>query len=322
MPSSGTPAGGQRRRQVERRLAAERDHRGQRVRRRPGRLGVDDLQHALRVERLEVQPGGRVEVGRDGLRVRVDHHRRPAGPAKRVGGLDRAVVELDALPDPDRAAADDEGGRPRARAAPRAASRPTHRSSRSRASRRRTPRRTCRPSRSPAEPDGQCARRARARSPRRPARRCRGRRTPARLAVARSWPSPERPPDRSRPRADSARAPPPGRRCGPSPRGTRARSRSPRRPRPPARPPQQPEHPPQPRIGRLEEAPQDDRRGRSLGVAGRLAGLARSSTQRIGSSASGSPRVDGRRGSRTSASRSGPRRAARRPPARGRGAPC
>ena len=76
-----------------------------------GRLGVDDAADALRVERLEVEPGRGVEVGRDGLRVRVDHHRAPARPAERVGGLDRAVVELDPLPDPDRPGADDEGRR-------------------------------------------------------------------------------------------------------------------------------------------------------------------------------------------------------------------
>jgi hypothetical protein len=99
--------GCERRRQVERRLAAEGDHRGKRG---PavGRLGIDDRSHALRVEGLEVQPRRRVEVGRHGLRVRVDHHRLPAGATKRVGRVDGAVVELDPLPDPNRAAADDE----------------------------------------------------------------------------------------------------------------------------------------------------------------------------------------------------------------------
>ena len=71
-------ARGQRRRQVERRLAAVRDDRREEVL-AVGRLGVDDVAHALRVERLEVEPGRGVEVGRDRLRVRVDHHRAPAG---------------------------------------------------------------------------------------------------------------------------------------------------------------------------------------------------------------------------------------------------
>ena len=62
------------------------------------------------VERLEVQARARVEVGGHGLRVGVDHHRAPARAAEDVRRLDGAVVELDPLPDPDRAAADDERG--------------------------------------------------------------------------------------------------------------------------------------------------------------------------------------------------------------------
>ncbi len=67
---------------------------------------------ALGVERLEVEAAARVEVGRDRLRVRVHDDRRPAQLAERVGCLDGAVVELDPLPDPDGARADDERGRP------------------------------------------------------------------------------------------------------------------------------------------------------------------------------------------------------------------
>ncbi len=77
-----------------------------------GRLGVDDLQHALRVERLEVESGRGIEVGGNGLRVGVDHHRRAAVLAQRLSGLNGAVVELDALPDAHRPGADDQGGRP------------------------------------------------------------------------------------------------------------------------------------------------------------------------------------------------------------------
>ena len=76
----------------------------------PPALERDDAPHALGIERLEVQARRRVEVGRHGLGVRVDHHGAPALAPEDVGRLDGAVVELDPLPDPDRAAADDEGG--------------------------------------------------------------------------------------------------------------------------------------------------------------------------------------------------------------------
>ena len=74
-----------------------------------GDLGVDHLEHALRVERLEVQP--RVDASKSvetvsGLELTITAL--PARRAERVGGLDGAVVELDPLPDPHRAGADDE----------------------------------------------------------------------------------------------------------------------------------------------------------------------------------------------------------------------
>ena len=113
-PQQGHPAGGQRSGEVERRLATERDDRRQEVRAiGTWRFGIDDAADAFGVQRLEIEPRRGVEVGRDGLRVRVDHHRRPAVAAKRVGRLDGAIVELDALADADRTAADDEGRRPR-----------------------------------------------------------------------------------------------------------------------------------------------------------------------------------------------------------------
>ena len=66
-------------------------------------LGVDDLEHVLERERLEVQPAGGVVVGGDGLGVAVDHHRVVAGVAQREAGVHAGVVELDALADPVRA---------------------------------------------------------------------------------------------------------------------------------------------------------------------------------------------------------------------------
>ena len=66
-------------------------------------LGVDDLEHVLERERLEVQPAGGVVVGGDRLGVAVDHHRVEAGVAQREAGVHAGVVELDALADPVRA---------------------------------------------------------------------------------------------------------------------------------------------------------------------------------------------------------------------------
>ena len=93
----------------ERRLPAElRDH-AHRL------LSVADREHLLRGERLEVQPVGRVVVGRDRLRVAVDHDglepERPEG-LRRVHA---AVVELDALPNAVRAGAEDHDARAPAR---------------------------------------------------------------------------------------------------------------------------------------------------------------------------------------------------------------
>ena len=44
-------------------------------------LGIDDLDHVLGGQRLEIQPVGGVVVGRDGLRIAVDHDGLEAGLA-------------------------------------------------------------------------------------------------------------------------------------------------------------------------------------------------------------------------------------------------
>src|SRR5205085_77595 len=106
-PQELDTAGYERCREVERRLAAVR-HDGRQESLAWSRLDVDHAPDTLRIERLEVQPGARIEVGRDRLGVRVDHHRLPAGATEGFGRLNGAVVELDPLPDPDRAAADHE----------------------------------------------------------------------------------------------------------------------------------------------------------------------------------------------------------------------
>ena len=84
-------------REPERRLPAELRHDAVRP------LAVEDGEHLLGRERLEVEAVGRVVVGRDGLGVAVDHHRLVAERAERLHGVDAAVVELDPLTDPVRA---------------------------------------------------------------------------------------------------------------------------------------------------------------------------------------------------------------------------
>ena len=70
-------------------------------------LALDDLEHVLERERLEVQLVRHVEVGRDRFRIRVDHDRLVSLLAQRDHGAHAAVVELDALPDAIRPAAED-----------------------------------------------------------------------------------------------------------------------------------------------------------------------------------------------------------------------
>ena len=71
-------------------------------------LDPHDLDHVLGGQRLEIEPVGGVVIGRDGLRVAVDHDRLDAGLAQAVGGMDAAIVELDALADAVGAAAEDD----------------------------------------------------------------------------------------------------------------------------------------------------------------------------------------------------------------------
>ena len=99
VPMIGTPLRLEVARELERRLPAElHDH-------APRLLDVHDLEHVLERERLEVQAVRRVVVGRHRLRVAVDHDRLEAVLAQRHRRVHAAVVELDALPDAVRAAA-------------------------------------------------------------------------------------------------------------------------------------------------------------------------------------------------------------------------
>ena len=89
-------------RHVERRLSPELDDDAL------GLLLLDDREHILHRQRLEVELVGDVEVGGDRLRVRVHHDRLESLLAQRERGGDAAVVELDALPDAVRAAPEDD----------------------------------------------------------------------------------------------------------------------------------------------------------------------------------------------------------------------
>jgi hypothetical protein len=59
------------------------------------------------VQRLEIQAVGRVVIGADRFRIAVDHHRFEARILQREAGVAAAIIELDTLPDPVRAAAQD-----------------------------------------------------------------------------------------------------------------------------------------------------------------------------------------------------------------------
>ncbi len=71
-------------------------------------LDPHQLDHVLGGQRLEIEPVRGVVVGRHRLRIAVDHDGLEAGLVQRIGGVDAAIVELDALADAVRAAAEDD----------------------------------------------------------------------------------------------------------------------------------------------------------------------------------------------------------------------
>ncbi len=99
-PDDRHARGLERLRELQRRLPAVLHDHAERL------LLRDDLEHVLERDRLEVQPVARVVVGRDGLGIAVDHDGLVAVVRQRHRGVHAAVVELDALPDPVRAAAE------------------------------------------------------------------------------------------------------------------------------------------------------------------------------------------------------------------------
>ena len=74
-----------------------------------GTLRIDDVHDVLVRERLEIQPVGRVVVGRDRLGVAIHHDGLVSGFRKRITRMHAAVVELDALPDAVGTGTQDEG---------------------------------------------------------------------------------------------------------------------------------------------------------------------------------------------------------------------
>ncbi len=139
--SVGLKLGGE----LERRLPAELDDHALEL--ALLRLAMEDFEHVLGRQRLEIETVAGVRVGRDRLRIAVDHDRLESRFLQREGGVAAAIVELDPLPDPVGPAAEDHDLAPVAnlrlvlglaeQAAP-------HRSSRGRAWPRRTRPRSCR----------------------------------------------------------------------------------------------------------------------------------------------------------------------------------
>ncbi len=80
-------------RELQRRLPAVLHHHA------VGLLLVHDLEHVLQRERLEVEAVGSVVIGRNGLRVAVDHNGLETVLAQRERGVNAAVIELDPLAD-------------------------------------------------------------------------------------------------------------------------------------------------------------------------------------------------------------------------------
>ena len=99
-PDDRHAGGGQRPGQIQRRLPAELHNHAVRLH------TITDVQHVFGRQRLEEQQVARVVVRTDRFRIRVDHDRLDAEFAQRETGVAAAVVELDALPDPIRPAAE------------------------------------------------------------------------------------------------------------------------------------------------------------------------------------------------------------------------
>ncbi len=96
----------QRLRELERGLAAELDDDARK--RAVALFGRNDFEHVLLGQRLEIEPVRRVVVGRHRLGIAVDHDGLVARFAQRKAGVTAAIVELDALADAVRTAAEND----------------------------------------------------------------------------------------------------------------------------------------------------------------------------------------------------------------------
>ena len=143
-PAARTPGLLQAGRDPQRGLAAELDDHAL------GLLDLDDLEHVLDRERLEVEARGGVVVGRHGLRVAIDHHRVAAASrarsSRRARSSSRTRCPVRSCSGPSRGSRRSGAHRAAARCRARRRRRScARRRSRSRASRPRTPRHRCRP---------------------------------------------------------------------------------------------------------------------------------------------------------------------------------
>ena len=87
--------------EIERRLTAELNEYALRF------FLIANVEHVLESERLKVKFVARVVIGRDGLRIRIDHYRFESELAQRKGGVHAAVIELNSLADTVRPAPQD-----------------------------------------------------------------------------------------------------------------------------------------------------------------------------------------------------------------------
>ena len=74
------------------------------------RITAEHVAHPLEVERLEIESCGCVEIGADRLRIAIDEHAVDASRLQRRRRMNAAVVELDALADPNRPRTDYRNG--------------------------------------------------------------------------------------------------------------------------------------------------------------------------------------------------------------------
>ena len=86
-------------REVQRSLSAELHDHALRL------FPIEDGENVFECKRLEIETVGSVVIGRNGFRIAIDHDRLVAVLLERERGMAAAIIELDALPDAVRPAA-------------------------------------------------------------------------------------------------------------------------------------------------------------------------------------------------------------------------